>query len=120
MSETEHDSLQNGARRLLDASVAGLDAATRSRLNQARQRALAGHTRRRPILGSGWGGGWALGGVAASVCVMVIAYALWQGQPAGQPYDALADLEVLTADDQIDLYEDLDFYEWLDSDAQTG
>lgn len=116
MSGTEHDRLPAGAQRLLDTSVAGLDAATRSRLNQARQRALAARGRRAPV----WTPGWALGGVAASVCVVVLAFVLWQGQPAGQPYDALADLEVLTASDQIDLYEDLDFYEWLDSDAQTG
>jgi len=116
MSERERDTLQAGVRRVLDASVAGLDAASRSRLTQARHRALEARGRQR----SPWAAGLALGGVAASVGVLVIAYALWQGQVPAQSYEALADLEVLTAGDQIELYEDLEFYEWLDSNAQTG
>jgi len=116
MSDSDQDKLVREARRLLDASVEGLDAASRSRLNRARQQALAAHTRRRPA----WSSSWALGGVAASLGVMVLAFALWQGQPAEQPYDALSDLELLTASDQIELYEELEFYEWLDSDVQTS
>ncbi len=56
------------AHELFDASVAGLDAQSRSRLNRSRQRALDIATGERRIF-SVWRTGFAAGAVAATVLV---------------------------------------------------
>mgnify|MGYP001225611837 FL=1 len=103
------------ARAAFDASVDSLDAATRSRLNQARQRALAAR-RPGPALPSlGWG-------VGATAAAALLAVALWTGPGPGptvqQPATAVAQAEVFDllatmAEDDLDLLgEDLEFYAW--------
>ena len=106
-----------------DARIAGclrdsaenLDAATRSRLNRARQAALAelpGSRRFRPA--------WA---VAATVAIAIVAASLWRpGLPPMTP-DPLAgpapDLELLLAED-MEMLEDLDFYVWLAAEGMNA
>jgi hypothetical protein len=103
------------AKALLDESARHVDAATLSRLNRARQAALAQPRNRfRPWL---WGAG--LAGVAAAV----FAVAIGLNHRAAMPPTPLqaADIEVLTGDgddDTLELAENLDFYAWLD--AQPG
>jgi hypothetical protein len=95
-----------------DRSVGALDAATRSKLTQARHRALE-------ELGVGrgvWRWSWA---PAAGAVALAAWLTLWQGhapvEPAVQP-TSLADLEIVLGDDELDmLNEDLDFYAWLES-----
>lgn len=93
----------------LNDSVDQLDAATLSRLNQARHVALSKSSKRRfavPLWGTG---------VAASIAgVFMIYLSLPIG--IGIQHDLsepLADI-ALYEQDEIDLYEDLDFYEWLE------
>lgn len=107
---------RNIARQLaaaLDARADGLDASTRSRLNRARQAALAAAPTRRRI------GPWLAGaGVAAAA---VLATVLWLGQPAPVPLpgEVLSGLGIEVFEDDLELVEDLDFYEWLEQ-AETG
>jgi hypothetical protein len=89
-----------------------LDAQTRSRLNQARQAALQEIRPRRA-----WLGAPALAGLATAA-VAIIAVSLWQ--PASQAPQPLvpagiesADLELLMAEESLDMLEDLEFYTWL-------
>jgi hypothetical protein len=109
------------ARALLDRSTDSLDAATVSRLHRARQAALA---QRRDISRR-----WVLGaGIAATAALMLgIGIGLYRSDATDRPVpiapqaDALQpdDIDVLTGDDDaLDLYENLDFYAWLD--AQEG
>ena len=107
---------------LLDASADNLDAATLSRLNRARQAALAARRLRwRP-----WTIGAGLAGAAAAMLAIAIGLHGPPSAPAQQlaaPLDA-SDIDVLSSDDDtLDLSENLDFYAWLESqpaDAHGG
>ena len=128
MNEKEPDErLARAAQRLLRRSADELDAATLARLKRARQNALAG------LDGGGWGrlrfGAWRPAvGVAALCATALIAVGLWFGQ-AGGPHlpgeslpvsaqaDSPGDLEVMLADQEnLDMIEDLEFYNWVEPD----
>jgi hypothetical protein len=107
------------ARRVFDDSVDALDAATLSRLNRARQTALA--RRDRDGLTAGWRP------VATAAVVAVLAVALWLGQapeaPGPEPEAVVAvapeqaeDLEIVLQDDHLDMLADLEFYDWVGSE----
>lgn len=91
-------------------SVNHLDAATQSRLRQARQSAL--DQLDRPALAATWRPVGAL----AALTVAVLVALLWL-RPAAPPAPALAqqgeDLEILLADEDLELIADLEFYLWL-------
>ena len=121
--------LARDAQRLLRQSAEELDAATNARLKRVRRNALAEYDRRgrRPAW---FRAGWqpALG-AAAVFATASIAVVLWVGRvpgpvpPAAAPPPASAaveppeDLEVVLVDDEnLEMIEDLEFYDWLDSD----
>ncbi len=114
---SDHDDFTRAVTRRLDASVDGLDAATRSRLAQARHAALA--SRRRPVRT------WLWGGLAATMAGgFAIAFALGLHLRVAPPTPAPSSELAATLDDDFaedvraDLYTDLDFYAWLsDQDA---
>jgi hypothetical protein len=113
VNEPNDDWLER-AKALLDDSADNLDAATLSRLNRARQAALA--TRRKGP--SRWAWSAALAGAAAAV----FAVATGLHQRAAAPAASLqpADIDVLTSDDDLDLAENLDFYAWLEKQPTGG
>jgi len=103
---------------LLDQSVEAIDASTLSRLARARQHALARrHAQRRAWVGFG-----AIG--AAAVLVLAFGLTRHAARPGiaptpAAPASAQADGDdIVVDDDNAELYDDLDFYAWLD--AQTG
>lgn len=107
----QHAAFEQRARGLFDDSVARLDAATLSRLNQARQSAVAAASRRRPLPFSGW----APAGAAAAAAVLAVA--LWIGRspaPHTQAPAAMPDaLEFVAQADDVDLLgDDVEFYDW--------
>jgi hypothetical protein len=123
---SEHDTererqLARRTKRLFDDSVAGLDAATRSRLNRARQRALAELA---PAKTSGWR--WSLvpaGGVAvAAVMALLLVWQPQQEPPteAGlQQVAALGDLEILLGEEDLEmLNQEIEFYGWLEEQPE--
>ena len=108
---------------LLDESADGLEAATLSRLNRARQAALE---RVRPRAARRW----FLPAGLASACGLILAVAVWH---ARAPADAArlpelpisasassngADIDLVSSDDSLELYQDLEFYAWLDAQDQ--
>ena len=111
---------ERNARTVLEASVARIDARTRSRLNQARHAALAAATAPRPHWWSRFALMPAAGAVAAALLVAVV---LWHRQPAPELLDARAtaveDMDLLADGEALDLMEGWDgsFYEW--AAAQT-
>jgi type VI protein secretion system component VasF len=108
---TDHErQLIETVRSTLNESVAHLDATTRSRLAQARARAQ--EPRRRTHF-------WLLPAGAAALASLLVA-ALWLGQPMplpGDGFDAAADFELLTSSDSLELYQELDFLQWLEEEG---
>lgn len=111
MNESNHEAWTDRAARLLDDSAEALDAATLSRLNRSRHAALA--SRRRASAWT-WGGFAAVG---ASAIALVLAFGLHRSiEPAPiAPVASVSDDEFSSVDD-IDLYADLEFYAWLETE----
>ena len=107
--------LEQEIKQVLDQSNEQLDAATLSRLNQARQRALAEHDRHRGFI-TGW---LPAGNVAtytfASVATVAVLSAVLLMQTGKSLPNAgnVADLEIMATRDKLEMYEQLDFYQWM-------
>lgn len=104
--------LAERARALFAAEVEGLDGATRSRLAEARARAVAAARSRRSV--------WLapprlapLGGIAAAVLVAALVW-YWP-EPAVEPVEeaVVTDLDLLLEGEDLELFEELEFYSWL-------
>lgn len=122
--------LEGRSRALFQASVDGLDAATRSRLTQARYRALQAAERsgaRRWLKVNPF-----FAPAAGVTAAAVLAAALWFGTPLGhQPLgptepqsSSLEDLDLVASSegsgDALEMMqEDPDFYAWADKVADT-
>lgn len=104
------DEFADKARALFDESVERLDARTRSKLTQARNRALdevKKGARRRWI--------WAPAGGFAVAAVLAVGVVLWQDRTPQQPgAAAIEDLEIVADSENIELLQDVEFYAWLD------
>ena len=108
MNASDPQSWLADVRARLDESTQSLDAATLSRLNQARHAALAARSRGRRA----W---WLPAAGLAASCALVLAVVAWY--PPAHP--AVADADI-AADDGIDFYQDLEFYAWLDAQEQES
>jgi hypothetical protein len=105
------------ARARLDESTQSLDAATLSRLNRARQAALAQRSR---AMRAWWLPAAGLAASGALVLALVAWYPSRHGagpDAAGLP--AVSDADI-AADDGIEFYQDLEFYAWLDAQEQES
>lgn len=107
------DCLETRARELFDESVENIDAATRSRLTQARHVALAELGRHRFRAGS-----WLPAGALAAAAVLAVVF--WAGPETGyRPLPVFAtapaeDLDLLAVGDDLDMLgEDAEFYAWV-------
>jgi hypothetical protein len=102
--------LINKARKTLDESIEHLDAATLSRLNQARQAALETASRKHSPARSWWlpAGGVAMLGVAILSGVLFLNT---RSPVPGTP--GINDMDIIASQDKLDMYQRLDFYQWL-------
>jgi len=103
-------------RKTLDRGTESLDPETLRRLRSARFEALdrAGASR------FSWFRlhRWITAGGLTTITVLAFGISLWLGSPVrNPPLRQPDDLEILTSQDQLDLYKDLDFYRWLDKEA---
>jgi len=124
----EEERLVRKARELLRDSVEDLDAATLSRLNRARHRALeeleSGTGSRAGIFAK-----WVPAGALAAAAVAAVL--LWNGQlappsagPKEEPIftaqdgtiDVATDLDLLLAEESLEMIEDLELFTWMDTD----
>jgi hypothetical protein len=99
----------------LDRSCDGLDGHTQSRLNSIRHAALEhGHKSPSRALLAPFGGL-----VTACVLVLVVGM-LYQGQPetplqiVPDTISPMEDLDILTSAESLELFENLEFYQWLE------
>jgi len=117
----EDRELEERTKLLFDESVSALDAETRSRLTRARYAALEElETSSAPMWRPWW---MPAGAVAAGVLAVMV---LWQGQPPGSPeaqgFDvaAVSDLDILLGDEELGMIQELEFYAWLDEQAELA
>ena len=107
------------AKELFDDSVERIDAATLSRLNQGRHRALA--ELQRPPAVVRWGRWIPVTGVAAAAVVTVIVMRGPTGVDVIEAPATASDFEMLLEMDGLEMFEDLEFYTLLDAvDAETN
>ena len=116
--------LTQRSRELFDDAVANLDGHTRSRLNQARQAALQAAQGATSVTHR-----WLLPVGSAAVLALATVATL-HGVHTERPVDdamisvehaaAVDDLEIVTADADLDLLKDMDFYAWLDTQDMTA
>ncbi|GAB4508835.1 MAG: hypothetical protein Tsb0026_08060 [Sulfuricaulis sp.] len=116
--EPEDKFLQD-AKRALDAAEKNLDAGTVARLRAARRQAIEQGlhypARARP--------GWLLpvSGFATAGIALAVAGLLWFSAPNGNFMQAsMGDIELLVADEHPDFFTELEFYEWLEGNADAG
>lgn len=116
MNEHELDrQTRDRVRRLLDDSLADFDAATLSRLNQARQKALAALPKPRR-----WRWWQPALGLALASALMVMLLPQRMIEPTVTPAsDTLSELDMALLDDgdELELLEDLEFYAWLEQEV---
>ena len=128
MSEKARDAqLAECIRRRLDEDVSGLDDATLSRLRRARRLAVSAAAEGRP---GRWRsvrlfdrptGDWLVpAGAFASIVATALALSLLVAEPDDGLAREVEDLDLLTAGEELELYENLEFYQWLEKREQTG
>jgi hypothetical protein len=113
MNERRQTEIESAARKVFEQSVGELDGATRSKLTQARHRALA--ELEQPPAAFGWLPQAALATLAAA------AVGIWVFRGSDSELTesaAVADIEILLSDDELEFYEELDFYAWLESQPE--
>lgn len=119
------ENLTRRAREVFAASVAGLDAGTLARLRAARLKALEAAEHPLPR----WQQlGWRLpAGAVALVFVAVMGGFLIANPGPGTPEAASPfaagnneDAPVVTAGDNLDMYADMDFYQWMAAQGQPA
>ncbi|MDH5179078.1 MAG: DUF3619 family protein [Gammaproteobacteria bacterium] len=114
MSQQDNDKqLLQQITQQLDDSVEHLDAATLSRLNQARQQALQQGKRKRfgltPLL--------AMGSATTAAVVLTVSI-VWV--PTATNSLAMEDLPMLVAGEELEMFQDLEFYQWLADETRHG
>jgi hypothetical protein len=124
----DQDPFLANVRAALDGHAADLDEISVARLRAARRRAVDSAADRWAVADGlrevrGWLGlhPWQ-GGVLGGVTVALLTVALWQILPPEAGTDPVSDVDVelLSNVEQLDLYENLEFYEWLSSQPNAG
>ena len=118
MSDNKDDSnFERRTKRVFDDSVAALDAATRSKLTQARYRALEEQTAARD---RGFRSSLLPAGAVAATALVAF-LVVWQATPpAPVPQAAaLGDLEILLGEEDLQMLdEEIEFYGWLEEQPE--
>ncbi len=114
----EGPGLERRTRTVFDQVVARTDGATRSRLSQARNRAMAELDAPR----RGWWTAWLPAAAATAASAALLVWLLVRppdGDRALTPTLA-TDLEILLETDDLELIEELEFYAWLDEQPELS
>ena len=115
---TDEDELAGSVRDSLEQSLEHLDAATLSRLNQARQNALTIKQRRVSGLP------WLAAGSLAVIAISILASRLLLTSPDtlndNMPLASIDDAEFIVVSEDIELLENLDFVSWMVTQDNAG
>ena len=97
--------------KVLDAGVEALSPYAVNGLREARHRALTGTVKtHRPWLAFPR---WVTAGGLATAAVVTLTVSLWVGTPRQSAAPVDEELDRIAAQQQLDLYEDLEFFRWL-------
>jgi len=110
------NSLEQSVKQALDERARHLDAATLSRLHVARNAALATRRQwwRNPLL-------QLAAGSAAAALALLMSFNTWiAGQAFQPPVESLELMEIIDLEADLDLVEELEFYDWLESRDENG
>jgi hypothetical protein len=115
---------ERNARTVLEESVQRIDARTRSRLNQARQAALAAAAARP----AWWRSFTLMPAAGVGAAALLVAVTLWHREPASElpvldaQRSAVEDMDLLADSEGLDLMQDGDnsFYEWAVTQADAN
>lgn len=116
MTEDSENEFNTNIRQGLDESVDALDANTLSKIRQIRAQAieLANDKSSADLFGNKQR---LLIGGFATACVMVLAVVLLLNSPTSIQTVPVDEIELISSSDNFELYEDLEFYEWLEEDG---
>lgn len=122
MSDRQHsndESLMPQVRAALDSQTEELDTNTLARLHAARRLAIAELEARaqRRAQRTAW---WVPAGAFATVAMAAAVYTLWNGSSISPPDAEFADIQMSAEADDLEIVEDLEFYEWLDTTNATA
>lgn len=109
--KSKQGDFEKNAKHLIDDSVTGMSAATQSQLNQARQFALS-HTKKSRVSHLV---AWSAFASAAAVALLILMVMPTAPLLLPTPF-SVSQLEQLVMVEDLDLYSDLEFYQWLDDD----
>jgi hypothetical protein len=115
----QDDKLEEWSKRTFDRSTQAIDAATRSRLTQARVRALEELPARRQFAWT-WRASMLPAGAAAAAAVAAW-LVLVQGNVENEEQlqvSNFGDLEMLLGEEDLEMIEELDFYAWLEEQPE--
>jgi hypothetical protein len=116
------DDFARRAKAVFDDSVAELDAPTRSKLTRARNRALEPH--RRGGLSVLWLPSPVQAAVGAALVVIAVGWLSVVRRDAEPDEVAVIagpnDWELLLGEEDLELFEDLEFYSWLDEQPELS
>jgi len=102
-------------REALDTSVKRLDAGTRHKIIASRKRALAKHNENSSFILR-----WSKPAFAIAASVLIVLAIVQIQSPNTLEQENIEALELIVAQDTLDMYEELDFYAWLaDEDVTT-
>lgn len=111
MTDDKESRFIAAAKAALDHGTQQLDELTIARLRAARHKALAARPRRRAWLATG-------GLATATLGAALVAFLLFTPAVA-PPVPGLEQLELLSENDSLELYRDLEFYRWLAEHANA-
>lgn len=105
MTESDMDRFAEHMRRRIDASIEAIPAATRSRITQARYRALE---QRQANQRQYWF--WLPASAIASITMALLIFSMIP-EKSVQEQTFIDEIDIIS---NLDLYENMEFYEWLE------
>ena len=108
------DEMNTNIRQALDESADALDANTLSKIRQIRAQAVE------KAAGKSFNWFGVMSGALATTCVIVFAVMVLIKTPTTMQSVPVDDLELISSSDSLELYEDLEFYEWLEEHELQG